>query len=126
VLTKFGKEHLPHVTFFANKIIKQVEMSYEDVFVCFMIVAPSSFLCSNTSLVSSPKYFGVFEDIDNARGYDWAGLVLSWLLSHIKAFNRANSGVGSSKSRQFLGGCIYYLAVSISFPFDILISINAL
>jgi hypothetical protein len=70
VLTKFGKEHLPQVTFFANKIIKQAEMSDEDVFICFMIVALSSFLCSNTSLVPSPKYFGVFEDIDNARDYD--------------------------------------------------------
>jgi hypothetical protein len=88
-------------------------MRDEDLFVCFIVVALSSFLCSNTNLVPSPKYFGVFEDIENARNYDWCGLVLSWLLGHIKAFNRSNTGRGSSKSRQSLGGCIYYLAVCI-------------
>jgi hypothetical protein len=85
----------------------------EDLFVCFIVVALISFLCSNTNLVPSPKYFGVFEDIENARNYDWCGLVLSWLLGHIKAFNISNTGRGSSKSRQSLGGCIYYLAVCI-------------
>jgi hypothetical protein len=99
------------VSFFANKIIKQEEMSDEDVFVCFLVVALSSFLCSNTNLVSSVKYLGVFEDIENAKEYDWCGLVLSWLLGHIKASNRSSSGPGSSKSRQSLGGCVYYLAV---------------
>nr|TKW20037.1 hypothetical protein SEVIR_4G059200v2 [Setaria viridis] len=111
VLSKFGKEHIPQVTFFAKKIIKQAEMSDEDVFVCFMVDALSSFLCSNTSLIPSPKYFGVFKDIDNAKDYDWCGLVLSWLLGHVKVFNRVNSSAGSSKSRQCLGGCIYYLDV---------------
>uniref|UniRef100_K3Y235 Ubiquitin-like protease family profile domain-containing protein n=1 Tax=Setaria italica TaxID=4555 RepID=K3Y235_SETIT len=111
VLSKFGKEHLPQVTFFAKKIIKQAEMFDEDVFVCFMVNALSSFLCSNTSLIPSPKYFGVFKDIDNAKNYDWCGLVLSWLLGHVKVFNRVNSSAGSSKSRQCLGGCIYYLDV---------------
>jgi hypothetical protein len=86
-------------------------MSDEDVFVCFLVVALSSFLCSNTNLVPSVKYLGVFEDIENAKDYDWCGLVLSWLLGHIKAFNRSSSGPGSSKSRQSLGGCVYYLAV---------------
>nr|TKW33395.1 hypothetical protein SEVIR_2G232200v2 [Setaria viridis] len=111
VLSKFGKEHLPQVTFFANKIIKQAEMSDEDISVCFMVVSLSTFLCSNTSLIPSQKYFSVFEDIDNAKDYDWCGLVLCWLLDRVKVFNSVNSGVGSSKYRQCLGGCIYYLAV---------------
>jgi hypothetical protein len=76
-LSKFGKDHLPQLSFFANKIIKQEEMSDEDVFVCFLVVALSSFPCSNTNLVPSVKYLGVFKDIDNAKDYDWCGLVLS-------------------------------------------------
>jgi hypothetical protein len=107
------------VSFFANKIIKQEEMSDEDVFVCFLVVALSSFLCSNTNLVPSVKYLGVFEDIENAKDYDWCGLVLSWLLGPIKAFNRSSSGPGSSKSRQFLGGCVYYLAVRFTICFNV-------
>jgi hypothetical protein len=102
------------VSFFANKIIKLEEMFDEDVFVCFLVVALSSFLCSNTNLVPSVKYLDVFEDIDNAKDYDWSGLVLSWLLGHIKAFNRSSSGPGSSKSRQSLGGCVYYLVVGFT------------
>jgi hypothetical protein len=78
-------------------------MRDEDLFVCFIVVALISFLCSDTNLVPSPKYFGVFEDIENARNYDWCELVLSWLLGHIKAFNISNTGRGSSKSRQSLG-----------------------
>jgi hypothetical protein len=62
------------VSFFANKIIKQEEMSDEDVFVCFLVVALSSFLCSNTNLVPSVKYLGVFEDTDNEKTMIGVGL----------------------------------------------------
>jgi hypothetical protein len=99
-------------------MIKQEEMSDEDVFVCFLVVALSSFLCSNTNLVPSVKYLGVFEDTENAKDYDWCGLVLSWLLGHIKAFNRSSSAPGSSKSRQSLGGCVYYLVVRFTTLFS--------
>jgi hypothetical protein len=49
-------------------------MSDEDVFVCFLVVALSSFLCSNTNLVPSVKYLGVFEDTDNEKTMIGVGL----------------------------------------------------
>lgn len=117
ILSKFEKENIPQVTFFANKIIKKVPMSNEDLFVCFMIVAISTFLCPNSSLIPSPRYFGVFEDINNIRDYDWCGYVLQWLLDSVKGFNKGKFGHG--KPRQSLGGCLYYLAVSLHTLFSI-------
>jgi len=73
----------------------------------------NSFLCPNTSSVRSYRYFGIFEDINNLNQYDWCGYILDWLLDCVKSFNRGksiSSGFGGS-----LGGCLYYLAVSISF-----------
>jgi hypothetical protein len=51
-------------------------MSDEDMFICFMVVALSSFLCPNTNTVPSPKYFGVFEDIEHIKDFNWCGFVL--------------------------------------------------
>jgi hypothetical protein len=41
-----------------------------------MVVALSSFLCHNTNTVPSPKYFGVFEDIEHIKDFNWCGFVL--------------------------------------------------
>jgi len=115
VLSKFGKDRIPHVSFFADKLINKDDLPDEDMFICFMIVALSSFLCPNTNTVPSPKYFGVFEDIDQIKEYNWCGFVLDWLLEHIKAFTRGKNE--KSKRCQGLGGCLYYLVVSVSVIF---------
>jgi hypothetical protein len=110
VLSKFGKDRIPPVSFFADKLIRNEDLSNEDVFICFLVVALSSFLCSNTNTVPSPKYFGVFEDIDHIKDFKWCGFVLEWLLDHIKAFNRGKTD--KLRRCQGLGGCLYYLVVS--------------
>jgi len=113
VLSMFEKQSLPSVKFFANKILKHQTQSDEDLIICFILVAMNSFLCPNTSSVRSYRYFGIFEDINNLNQYDWCGYILDWLLDCVKSFNRGksiSSGFGGS-----LGGCLYYLTVSISF-----------
>lgn len=110
VLSKFGKDKIPPISFFADKLIKKENLSDEDMFICFMVVALSSFLCPNTNIVPSPKYFGVFQDIDHIKDFNWCGFVLDWLLDHIKAFNRGKND--RLKRCQGLGGCLYYLVVS--------------
>ncbi|CAD6269664.1 unnamed protein product [Miscanthus lutarioriparius] len=91
VLSKFGKDRIPSVSFFTDKLISKDDLPDEDMFICFMIVALSSFLCPNTNTVPSPKYFGVFEDIDQIKEYNWCGFMLDWLLEHIKAFTRGKN-----------------------------------
>jgi len=110
VLSKFGKRSIPSVSFFANKLLNHDPMSDEDLFICFILVAMASFLCPNSSQAPSYKYFGIFEDLQNVKQYDFAVYILQWLLDSVKSFNRGKSSLDSDGGT--LGGCIYYLAVS--------------
>ncbi|RCV09931.1 hypothetical protein SETIT_2G070000v2 [Setaria italica] len=110
VLKKFNKESIPSVEFFTNKLQSKEEVMFdEDTFICFILIALNSFLCSNASLIPSQKYFGIFDDISNYKELDWCGYILSWLLKHIKTFNEGKTKAG--KQPGTLGGCLYYLAV---------------
>lgn len=109
VLSKFGKKSIPPVSFFANKFLDKEPMSDEEVLICFILVVMHSFLCSNSSVTPSYKYFGIFEDLHNAKQYDWCGYILDWLLDCVKTFNRGKCSKDSDGGT--LGGCLYYLAV---------------
>ncbi|KAG2648910.1 hypothetical protein PVAP13_1NG073200 [Panicum virgatum] len=110
VLNKFQKSSIPPVTFFSNKLVKEGgTLSDEDLFVCFIIVALSSFLCANSSSTPSPKYFGIFGDIKRVKEFDWCGYVLDWLLDGVKLFKKSKPS--RVKDNRTLAGCLYYLAV---------------
>ncbi|XP_039841596.1 uncharacterized protein LOC120701852 [Panicum virgatum] len=109
VLSKFGKKSIPPVSFFANKFLDKEPMSDEEVLICFILVAMHSFLCANSSVTPSYKYFGIFEDLHNAKQYDWCGYILDWLLDCVKTFNRGKCSKDYDGGT--LGGCLYYLAV---------------
>lgn len=110
VLNKFQKSSIPPVTFFSNKLVKEGgTLSDEDLFVCFIIVALSSFLCANSSSTACPKYFGIFGDIKRVKEFDWCGYVLDWLLDGVKLFKKSKPS--KVKDNRTLAGCLYYLAV---------------
>ena len=109
ILSMFGKNSMPQVHFFANKLINRDPMSDQEIVICFMLVALNSFLCPNSSLTPSSSYLGAFDDIEKVKDFDWSKLVLDWLLEKVKDFTR------SSKVQKTLGGCLYYLAVSFVF-----------
>ncbi|XP_039774142.1 uncharacterized protein LOC120641897 [Panicum virgatum] len=114
VLNKFQKSSIPPVTFFSNKLVKEGgTLSDEDLFVCFIIVALSSFLCANSSSTPSPKYFGIFGDIKRVKEFDWCGYVLDWLLDGVKLFKKSKPS--RVKDNRTLAGCLYYLAVDMGF-----------
>ncbi|KAJ1276115.1 hypothetical protein BS78_05G189400 [Paspalum vaginatum] len=108
ILSMVGK---PQVNFFANKLIRKDNMSDEDIFTCFMIVALNSFLCPNSSLAPSSSYLGVFENVDKAKEFDWSKFVVDWLLVKIKEFIRGKAKSNKRSHSKTLGGCLYYLAV---------------
>ncbi|XBH67675.1 hypothetical protein VPH35_096013 [Triticum aestivum] len=63
VLSHFNLSSIPPVSFFTKKLkSSEVELPDDDIFICFMIVAFSSFLCPNSSLSPSPKYLHIFND----------------------------------------------------------------
>jgi len=47
------------------------------------------------------------------KEYDWCGYILHWLLESVKSFNRGKSLHATSGGT--LGGCLYYLAISVYF-----------
>ncbi|TVU28704.1 hypothetical protein EJB05_20234, partial [Eragrostis curvula] len=110
VFCLFGLSSMPLTSFFADKILKHEDMSEEQLVICFVLVAMSSFLCPNTCLKPSQKYFGVFEDIDKFFEYDWCGYIIDWLLNKIKTFNMGKQ-ITANELGNSLGGCLYYLAV---------------
>ncbi|RLN43309.1 hypothetical protein C2845_PM01G20320 [Panicum miliaceum] len=111
VLSLFEKNSIPSVLFFANKIIKGETNSDEELIIYFVLVAMNSFLCPNSYNVPSYRYFGIFEDINNLKEYDWCGYILDWLLQSVKSFNRGKSlSTGNART---LGGCLYYLVENL-------------
>ncbi|VAI04981.1 unnamed protein product [Triticum turgidum subsp. durum] len=110
ILSHFNVSSIPPVSFFASKLKStEVELSDEDISICFMIVALSSFLCPNSSLSPSPKYLHIFRDCSSVCNYDLSGYVYEWLLSSIKKFK--NSTKVASKRSVTSGGCHYAFAV---------------
>ncbi|KAF8659016.1 hypothetical protein HU200_058860 [Digitaria exilis] len=109
VLSKFQKQSIPSVNFFASKLINHDPMSDEDTLICFILVAIGTFLCPNSSLIPSYKYFEIFEDVSSIKELDWCGFILNWLLDVVKKFNAGKASKECEGGT--LGGCLYYLAV---------------
>ena len=111
VLSHFNLSSIPPVSFFTKKLkSSEVELPDDDIFICFMIVAFSSFLCPNSSLSPSPKYRHIFKDCCSICKLDLPQFVYEWLLSSIKKF-KDSTKVASKRSLMF-SGCHYALAVS--------------
>jgi hypothetical protein len=121
VLLKIDKSSLPRVFFFVEKL-KANDMSDELVLIYFLAVALHCFRCSNSNIVPSPRYLGVFEDIENIRSYDWSGFVLRWLHDGVKNFNGEKKD--AQKGSATLGRCMFYLAVSVLYMLCILLFIS--
>ncbi|CAL4996251.1 unnamed protein product [Urochloa decumbens] len=110
IFDKFKLKSLPPVTFFVQKITKELNtLSDEDLFICFMLVALSSFLCPNSSVSPSQQHLSMSVDVASLKDLDWSAYILNWLFDHIKTFNKGKSS--KVKDNGTLGGCLYYLAV---------------
>ncbi|KAM0906706.1 hypothetical protein ACQ4PT_016616 [Festuca glaucescens] len=116
LLSHFHFTSIPNVNFFANKLISGEDLSDEDIFICFMSVCFTSFLCPNSSLLPSTQYFHIFKDCKNDRRYDLSKFVYDWLVSSIRSFKQAIKKL--SKRTITFGGCHYVLAVDRSFGKD--------
>ncbi|OQU79170.1 hypothetical protein SORBI_3008G104701 [Sorghum bicolor] len=109
LLSRFGKDSVPPISYFSEALISKKELSDDNMFVCFIVVALSTFLCPNSSVVPSQRFFGIFEDLEKIRSYDWCGFILSWLVEYIKLFNQLKGC--KSTHQATLGGCLYFLVV---------------
>jgi hypothetical protein len=96
-------ESLPTVKTF-GQMVKGNNLSDDDFFRCFMVLALSCFLCANSSTLPSPYYLCALIDVSNIEKWDWSSFVFDWLFKSIKNYR--------TKRRGTIGGCIYFLAVS--------------
>jgi hypothetical protein len=113
LLSHFKVTSIPNVNFFANKLISGEELSDEDIFICFMSVCFTSFLCPNSSLLPSTQYFHIFKDCKSFARYDLSKFVYEWLITSTRSFKETTKKL--SKGTITFGGCHYALAVSVLF-----------
>ena len=110
ILSFFKLSELPHITFFGNKLSSSDPLSELDVFVCFMSVAISCFLCPVMSHSVNLKYLSILKDPAAAKGYDFSQLVYAHCLKGLSEF----SSFGKSKGRRLKAPvcCMYVPVVS--------------
>jgi hypothetical protein len=111
ILSHFKLSEMPNITFFGNKLCGAEELSEHDVFVCFMSVAISCFLCPCPGDFPNCKYLSVLRIPDAAKGYDFSKLVYDCCLDSIGQF----SMLGKLKGRRLKAPicCNYVPVVSI-------------
>jgi hypothetical protein len=117
ILSHFHLSEMPHITFFGNKLCGSEELTDHDVFVCFMSVAISCFMCPSSREFPNYKYLSVLKIPEAARGYDFSKLVYECCLDSISQFNVW----GKLKGRRLKAPicCNYVPVVSIAFLFHI-------
>jgi len=109
VLSKFNLTKLRPVSFFGDKIKNNESLPDDDMFICFMMVALSCFLCPDPSVYPSTKYMIALKDLSRFQNIDWSLYIYEWLIGAVRKFC---FGVGKSlRSIHTFGGCSYVLAV---------------
>jgi hypothetical protein len=86
ILSHFNLVEMPHITFFGNKLCGSEELSEHDVFVCFMSVAVSCFLCPSFREYPNCKYLSVLKSPEAVSRYDFSKLVYEHCLEGISEF----------------------------------------
>jgi hypothetical protein len=111
ILSQFNLAEMPHITFFGNKLCGSEELSDHDVFVCFMSVAFSCFLCPSFREYPNCKYLSVLKSPEAVSGYDFSKLVYEHCLEGISDFSMC----GKLKGRRLKAPvcCNYVPVVSI-------------
>jgi hypothetical protein len=104
-LKKVKLSSLPVWRTFGEKLLEN-SLEDDDIFRYFMVVALSTFLCPNSNTYPSTKYLGALVDVASVRKLDWSKFVFEWLWSSISTYRK--------KKRKTIGGCRYFIAVSVS------------
>ena len=111
ILSLFKLSELPHITFFGNKISSSDPLCELEVFVCFLLVAISCFLCPDVSHPVNIKYLHILKDPASVKGYDFSQFVYSSCLSGLLEC----SLFAKSKGRRLKSPvcCMYALVVRV-------------
>ncbi|KAL6638501.1 hypothetical protein ACP70R_023996 [Stipagrostis hirtigluma subsp. patula] len=72
LVSKFGIDKIESIQFFADKLTGAYDMTDEEVFICFMIVAIGCFFCPKSSYEPLIKLVHILEHPSEVRKYDWS------------------------------------------------------
>ncbi|XP_044985591.1 uncharacterized protein LOC123452915 isoform X3 [Hordeum vulgare subsp. vulgare] len=109
ILSRFNLAELPNITYFGNLLMSSEELSEEDTFICFMIVAMSCFLFPSSSDQIHTDFLSILEDPSATRGFDMCFLVYEWILSGINKY--VMFGKETGRKPKVFDFCAYCLAV---------------
>ncbi|KAL6654761.1 hypothetical protein ACP70R_008226 [Stipagrostis hirtigluma subsp. patula] len=88
LLSKFKLQNLEPIQFYGDKLKSNEDMSDDEVFLCFMVVAISCFICPGSSFLPRTEFMEIFEQPLQVRSYDWSlhiyDLVLKYVMKLIK------------------------------------------
>ena len=102
VFDKHGVTKPPSVVSL-EKSIRLMKSADEHFLRTFMMLVLSAFLCPTSSLNVSPRCFPSLVDIGSIRELNWCKFVVEQLENCVSSYGK----------KTFLGGCLFYLVVSI-------------
>ncbi|KAM0883158.1 hypothetical protein ACQ4PT_031842 [Festuca glaucescens] len=100
VLDKHGVTKPPSVASL-EKSLKLMKSADEHFLRTFMMLVLSTFLCPNSSLKVSPRYFPSLVDIGSIKELNWCKFVVEQLENCISSYGKKNT----------VGGCLFYLLI---------------
>jgi hypothetical protein len=121
IMSLFHLSEVPHITFFGDMLKSTKPLSDEQVFVCFMQIAISCFLCPCANDRLDTKYIKQLGDFDRASSFDICQLVYKHFILGVEKLLRFIKVKGRKpKSFEF---CSFALAVSVVFFSHFILSI---
>jgi hypothetical protein len=115
IMSLFHLSEVPHITFFGEKLKSTEPLSDQEIFVCFMQIATSCFLCPTANVYLDTKYIQQLGDFERARSFDVCQLVYKhFILGISKTLKFIKTKGRKPKSFDF---CSYALAVSMTVSF---------
>ncbi|KAL6621240.1 hypothetical protein ACP70R_033672 [Stipagrostis hirtigluma subsp. patula] len=113
LLSKFNVEKIDSMDFFVDKLVGAHDLSDDEVFTCFMIVAISCFLCPDSSYQHLIDLIHVFQDPTRVRNFDWSLLLYELVLAYVTKMQRQK--FVSSNGHHVTNACSYFLTISDKF-----------
>ncbi|KAL6634321.1 hypothetical protein ACP70R_026992 [Stipagrostis hirtigluma subsp. patula] len=109
LMSKFKLEDLRTIKYYGDRLISNEQMSDDEVFLCFMVVAIGCFLYPDSTFVPRTDFMKVFEHPLQVRAYDWSLLIYDLVLKYVVKLSKQ---LGRPKrGSHVLSAASYVLAV---------------
>ncbi|KAL6643993.1 hypothetical protein ACP70R_018759 [Stipagrostis hirtigluma subsp. patula] len=109
LLSKFKLQNLGTVQYYGDKLMFNKDLSDDEVFLCFMVVAIGCFICPDSSFVPSTDLIKVFEQPLQVRLYDWSLYLYDLMMAYVLKLRKQPRI--SKKGSHVLNASSYVLAV---------------